>query len=335
VSSEPKIVLVTGAAGFIGSHTCEALLAKPGVERVVGIDNFDPFYAEPIKRANLEEVATAGGDQFVFERCDIRERDALERVFTEHRPGAVIHLAARAGVRPSIQDPAGYARVNVEGTANVLECARVVEVDRLSVASSSSVYGNASKVPFSETDDISQPISPYAATKCATEAVCHAHHSLYGVPIACLRFFTVFGPRQRPDLAIAKFMRLIDAGDPIPMFGNGSTSRDYTFIGDIVAGVLASLERIPEHGFRVWNLGGSSPVTLDEMIAAVAETVGKEAKIDHQPSQMGDVQRTYADLTRSKAELGYDPETPFDKGLESQYAWLKAQDHWLGQRQGV
>lgn len=320
MSTPPQAILVTGAAGFIGSHTCEALLGRG--ERVVGIDNFDPFYAESIKRSNLEEIAQAdAGGRFVFERADIRERAELDAVFARHKPESVIHLAARAGVRPSIEDPAGYARVNVEGTANVLGASKKAGVSRLVVASSSSVYGDASRVPFSENDDISRPISPYAATKCATEGLCHAHHHLSGAPVACLRFFTVFGPRQRPDLAIAKFMRLIDAGEAIPMFGNGATSRDYTFIDDIVAGVLAAHDRIGAHGFRVWNLGGSSPVTLDEMIASVARTVGKKAIIDHQPSQMGDVQRTFADLTRSGAELGYRPGTPFTEGLRRQWAW--------------
>jgi len=322
--STPQIVLVTGAAGFIGSHTCEALLSRDGdsIERVIGIDNFDPFYEESIKRSNLDEIALADRDnRFAFEDVDIRDSAALGEVFGRTKPTTVIHLAARAGVRPSIEDPASYARTNVEGTSNILEVARRAGAQRLIVASSSSVYGNASRVPFSEDDDISKPISPYAATKCATESLCYAHHYLYGTPVACLRFFTVFGPRQRPDLAIAKFMRLIEAGESIPMFGNGATSRDYTFIDDIVSGVLASMDRIDEHGFRVWNLGGNSPVTLDEMIAGVAETVGKEAIIDHQPSQMGDVERTYADLARSKAELWYEPRTSFKEGLRRQWAW--------------
>lgn len=322
MSAKPQTVLVTGAAGFIGSHTCEALLARDAQTRVVGIDNFDPFYDESIKRSNLEEVrATGDGDRFVFEHVDIREQAPLLDVFEKHRPTSVIHLAARAGVRPSIEDPAGYARVNVEGTTNILESARAVGTERLVVASSSSVYGNASRVPFSEDDDISKPISPYAATKCATEDLCHVHHQLYNTPVACLRFFTVFGPRQRPDLAISKFMRLIHAGEAIPMFGNGDTSRDYTYIDDIVNGVLAAMDRIDAHGYRVWNLGGSSPVTLDEMISSVAEAVGREAVIEHQPSQMGDVERTYADLTRSSAELDYKPETPFKEGLRQQWSW--------------
>jgi len=326
LSAAPQTVLVTGAAGFIGSHTCEALLARghDSVATVVGLDNFDPFYDESVKRSNLREIESGDTDgRFVFEQADIREREPLEAVFDRHKPTSVIHLAARAGVRPSIEDPAGYARVNVEGTSNILSAAQNAGCARLVVASSSSVYGNASRVPFSEDDDISKPISPYAATKCATENLCHVHHELYGTPVACLRFFTVFGPRQRPDLAIAKFMRLINAGEAIPMFGNGATSRDYTFIGDIVAGVLASMDRIDEHGFRVWNLGGSSPVTLDEMIASVGEAVGKDVKIDHQPSQMGDVERTYADLTRSSAELNYKPETPFKEGLRQQWSWYE------------
>jgi UDP-glucuronate 4-epimerase len=316
-------VLVTGGAGFIGSHVCAALLARGA--HVTALDNLDDFYAESLKRANLDEVSKgAQAGAFAFERCDIRDGAALRAAFERVRPSAVIHLAARAGVRPSIERPGLYAQVNVEGTVQVLESCRHVGVARVLVASSSSVYGNASVVPFAETADISRPISPYAATKVATEALAHTWHTLYGAPTACLRFFTVFGPRQRPDLAIGKFMRMVARGEAIPMFGNGETSRDYTFVGDIVAGVLASLERVEKHGYRIWNLGGSSPVRLTEMIDAVASTVGKPARLERQPAQAGDVERTYADLTRSRAELGYEPRTEFREGLRAQWEWLKA-----------
>jgi UDP-glucuronate 4-epimerase len=236
----------------------------------------------------------------------------------------VIHLAARAGVRPSIEQPALYARVNVEGTTVLLEEARKCETcARFVQASSSSVYGNAKKVPFSEDDDVNAPISPYAATKRACELIAGTYHSLYGLPIASLRFFTVYGPRQRPDLAIGKFMRLLRDGQPIPMFGDGSTSRDYTFIEDIVAGVLASYDRIPEHGLRIWNLGGSDPVTLREMIDTIVRVTGIDAKIEQGPTQPGDVERTFADTARSERELGYRVSTTFEDGVRRQWEWLR------------
>jgi len=320
--THPRTVLLTGAAGFIGSHTAEALLARG--DRVVGVDNLDDFYAPEMKRRTLEGLASApGGAGFTFAESDIRDADRMGALLSEHRVTDIIHLAARAGVRPSIQKPALYADVNVNGTMVLLEAARVAGVERFVMASSSSVYGNNEKVPFAETDDVSAPISPYAATKRACELIAHSHHHLYGMPIACLRFFTVFGPRQRPDLAIMKFMRLISAGESIPVFGDGSTSRDFTFIDDIVTGVLAALERIPEHGYRVWNLGGNHPVSLSEMIETVAAAVGTPAKIDRQPMQPGDVNRTYADLSRSSAELGYEPRTPFDEGVRRQWVWAR------------
>lgn len=315
-------VLLTGAAGFIGSHTAEALLARGC--RVVGLDSFDPFYDRAMKERNIEEVRAVGGD-FEFIEGDITDADAVERVFAGHAPGAVIHLAALAGVRPSIEQPGRYMRVNVEGTVNILESARRHGADRMVVASSSSVYGNCLTVPFAEDAIVTEPISPYAASKVATESICHTHHALTDMPTCCLRFFTVFGPRQRPDLAINKFMRLIHAGEAIPMFGDGSTSRDYTFIEDIVAGVVASLDRVPGFGFRVWNLGGNQPVTLSDMIRLVGEAVGKEPVIDRRPIQPGDVNRTYADLSRCGSELGYAPSTSFEDGLAAQWAWLRDQ----------
>lgn len=314
--------LVTGAAGFIGSHTVDALLDRGW--NVVGLDNFDPFYGAELKRANLGEITRrTDAARFTFIEADIRDGAAVERVFGAHALDAVVHLAARAGVRPSIEQPALYASVNVGGTTNLLEAARRRKGLRFLLASSSSVYGNNKKAPFAETDDVNEPISPYAATKRACELIAHTYHHLYGLPVACLRFFTVFGPRQRPDLAIARFMRLISAGEPVPMFGDGSTSRDYTYIDDIIAGELAALDHVAEHGCRVWNLGGSSPVTLSEMIEAVARAVGRPARVERLPTQPGDVERTYADLSRSGRELGYRPSTSFDEGLRRQWAWLR------------
>ena len=314
-----QTIIVTGAAGFIGSHLCERLIGLG--HRVVGIDNFCDFYARDIKKRNLTELAKS--DAFELAELDIRERNAVLALFEKHRPTGVIHLAAMAGVRPSIENPAYYTAVNLDGTVNLLDGAVGVKCKRFCFASSSSVYGNNEKTPFAEDDPVEHPISPYAATKRSGELICHSYHHLNDLPIACLRFFTVFGPRQRPDLAINKFIRLIDAGESIPMFGDGTTSRDYTFIEDIVSGVVAAYDRIDAFGYRIWNLGGEHPVTLKEMIETIARVVGKEAIIDQQPMQPGDVDRTWADIARSKAELGYEPTTSFEAGVEAQWAWYQ------------
>jgi UDP-glucuronate 4-epimerase len=320
---EREVILVTGAAGFIGSHTAEALLARGS--RVVGVDNFDSFYDPEVKLRNAQALTRgAHADRFTLVEGDICDADAMSRLFADHMFTGVIHLAARAGVRPSIEQPALYARVNVEGTTVLLEEARKCETcARFVQASSSSVYGNNSKVPFSEDDDVNAPISPYAATKRACELIAGAYHSLYGMPIASLRFFTVYGPRQRPDLAIGKFMRLLAEGRPIPMFGDGATSRDYTFIDDIVSGVVASYDRITDHGLRIWNLGGSDPVTLRDMIDTISRVTGIEARIDQRAKQPGDVERTFADTGRSERELGYRVSTTFEEGVRRQWEWLR------------
>jgi UDP-glucuronate 4-epimerase len=261
-------------------------------------------------------------------------------MFLQHRPASVFHIAALAGVRPSIEDPARYSAVNIDGLINVLDAARESDCRNVVFASSSSVYGNNMKVPFAETDPVDEPISPYAATKRAGELICHSYAHLFGLRIAALRFFTVFGPSQRPDLAIMKFMRLIAAGEEVPMYGDGSTSRDYTYIDDIIHGVLASEKAISERArkdepspvgsasgsigaFRIWNLGGSHPHTLAEMIDTIAHVVGKPARIKPLLMQAGDVERTWADLERSKAELGFEPRTSFNDGVRKQWAWLK------------
>lgn len=322
-ASFDRPVLITGAAGFIGSHVAEALLAQG--RRVVGLDNFDPFYDPALKRQNLGEIETSrdARSRWTFVESDLTNPAALRRVFVQHKPSGVIHLAAKAGVRPSIADPAGYSHANVTGTVVVLDEAARAGCDRVLVASSSSVYGNNTKVPFAEADDVSAPISPYAATKRACELIGHAHWHLTAMPTGMLRFFTVFGPRQRPDLAIRSFIAKIARRQTLEVFGDGSTSRDYTYIADIVAGVLSAYDRIDRHGFRVWNLGGTSAVTLRDMVATIGRVIGVEPTLVHKPMQPGDVERTWADLTRARAELGYSPSTPFEEGVRRQWEWQK------------
>jgi UDP-glucuronate 4-epimerase len=308
-------IVVTGSAGFIGSHLVRALVTRG--DRIIGVDNFDPFYARDLKMAN---VRAAGKHELI--EADVCDAGAIRRVLERAKPEGVIHLAAKAGVRPSLKDPAGYARVNVLGTQVVLEESARAGCARTVIASSSSVYGNNPKTPFAEEDRVDAPISTYAATKKACELIAHAHHAITAQPVACLRFFTVFGSRQRPDLAIATFMRKIAAGQEIEVFGDGSMSRDFTHVSDIVAGVIAAYERIGGHGYRVWNLGSDRPLRLDAMIEAIAKVVGKPARIKRLPIQPGDVERTWADLARSGAELGYRPRMGFEEGLREQAAGL-------------
>jgi UDP-glucuronate 4-epimerase len=250
---------------------------------------------------------------------DICDEPALARLLADARPAGVVHLAAKAGVRPSVADPVAYARANVLGTASVLRAAERAACERVVIASSSSVYGNNEKVPFAEDDPVERPISPYASTKRSCEMLAHTHHHLTGMPTACLRFFTVYGPRQRPDLGIASFMRLMSEGKPITMFGDGSMSRDYTYVDDTVRGILAAYERIAAHGFRIWNLGSDRPVRLDRLIAEISAVVGVEPVVERAVAPPGDVERTWADLTRSRAELGYSPSVPLADGLRRQW----------------
>jgi UDP-glucuronate 4-epimerase len=319
-------VVVTGAAGFIGSHLCASMVAAG--RRVIGIDNFDAFYPRALKQANLERVWARCGANATFEfvQADICNAPNMRELLQHHRPAAVFHMAALAGVRPSIAEPARYAQVNVNGTVSVLDAARSAGCRDLIFASSSSVYGNNKKVPFSEDDPVEEPISPYAATKRAGELICHTYAHLFGMRIAALRLFTVYGPCQRPDLAISRFMRLIAAGEEVTMFGDGTSSRDYTYIDDIVQGMIAAfnvLGQRKEGGFfRIWNLGNSHPITLAEMIDSIARAVGKPARIKRLPPQPGDVERTWADLKRSRSELGYLPQTTFVEGLRRQFQAL-------------
>jgi UDP-glucuronate 4-epimerase len=316
-------IVVTGAAGFIGSHLSERLCARG--DEVVGIDNFDPFYPRATKAQNLARLQTNAA--FSFVEGDIRDAAALERAFGPARPDVVVHLAALAGVRPSIAEPARYADVNLVGTQRVIDAARAEGTRRFVFASSSSVYGLDSEPPFKESDLCLKPLSPYASTKRAGELLLFAAHHLYALDVTCLRFFTVFGPRQRPDLAIHKFGRLIAADQPIPLFGDGSTSRDYTFIDDIVDGVVASIdEAVVAPGHRIYNLGGSRTTTLLGLVELLGQALGKKPIIEWQPEQPGDMKRTLADVTLSGRALGYAPKVTMEEGIARFVSWLREQN---------
>jgi len=321
-------ILVTGGAGFIGSHLCERLLSL-GHDLAV-VDNFNDFYDPAVKRRNfgeVEETARRLGRNLHLCEGDIRDIPFLDRVCRDASPEAVIHLAAMAGVRPSIERPRLYAEVNLNGTLNLLEASRSAGVRRVLFASSSSVYGNNPKVPFAESDPVDNPISPYAATKKGAELLCHTWHHLHGISIACLRFFTVYGPRQRPDLAIHKFARMLGSGRPLPIFGDGTTSRDYTYIDDIIDGVVRALEWTAGSSPRydIFNLGESRPVELRRLVAVLEQAMGVPAKREQLPMQAGDVERTCADLTKSSAVLGYRPTTEIEEGIARFVAWYREQ----------
>lgn len=312
-----SIILVTGGAGFIGSHLVEAL-HKAGREVVV-LDNFDDFYLPELKRRNLESLKGRPG--FTLVEGDIRDEALVETIFTAQPIGVVVHLAARAGVRPSIQQPVLYTDVNVRGTAILLEACRRHGIAKFIFGSSSSVYGNNTRLPFSEKDDVDRPISPYAATKRAGELLCATYHELYRLNVFALRFFTVYGPRQRPEMAIHKFTRLIDRGLPLPRFGDGSTRRDYTFITDIVNGILRAIDRV--QGFEIVNLGGAQTTRLDELIAHLEKNLNRKAVIDEEPGQPGDVVATYADVEKARRLLGFEPEIPVEEGLRRFVEWYQ------------
>jgi UDP-glucuronate 4-epimerase len=320
-------VLLTGGAGFIGSHVAEALL-RGGVQLTI-VDALDDFYSPQWKRGNLEEVRRRGA--FQFEQADICDVDRMREIFAAAQPDALIHLAARAGVRPSIEQPRLYERVNVAGTLNMLDLCREFRVPRFVFGSSSSVYGADSPVPFSEEQVTLRPISPYAATKLAGELLAYTYAHVWGLQIVCLRFFTVYGPRQRPDLAIHRFTAMVERGEALPIFGDGSTARDYTFVDDIVAGVLAALdykfaERAGATGaaFEIFNLGNSSPVRLDELVAAIERATGRTAARRAMPLQVGDVPITWADISRAGRLLGYKPQVPLAEGLTRFVEWYRS-----------
>jgi UDP-glucuronate 4-epimerase len=312
-------LLVTGAAGFIGSHLVDRLLSC-GLH-VVGIDNFDDFYDPAIKRRNLAMAASNPALELV--EADIRDHEALRALPDDI--DTVVHLAARAGVRPSIQEPLLYQDVNVRGTQELLQLAREREIRKFLFGSSSSVYGDSDRVPFSEDDPVDRPISPYAATKRAGELICHAYHHLFGISVVALRFFTVYGPRQRPDLAIHKFTRLLDEGVPIPQFGDGTTRRDYTHISDILQGIESAIDYLEIHpeAYEIVNLGESDTVELTRLIRLLGEALDVEPRVERLPAQPGDVRQTFADITKARELLGYDPQVGIEQGITEFVEWYR------------
>jgi len=312
-------ILVTGGAGFIGSHLTERLLGDG--HRVIVLDNFDTFYDPAVKRRNLE--AARRHPAFRLVEGDIRDAALLQRILPAEPVHAVIHLAARAGVRPSIADPVLYQSVNLDGTAKLLEACRGAGIGRFVFGSSSSVYGNNVKVPFAEDDPVDHPVSPYAATKKAGELLCYTYHHLFAMKVACLRFFTVYGPRQRPEMAIHKFARLLAEGRAVEQYGDGSSARDYTYVADIVDGIVRALERC--EGYHVWNLGGSKATRLDELLEKIASGLGVPLRVDREPMQPGDVDRTWADISRARTELGWSPRLDIDHGLAEFLNWFRSQ----------
>ncbi len=317
-------VLVTGAAGFIGSHVCDLLLKRG--HRVIGVDNFDPGYARQTKEENLQSAKA--NPNFSLVEGDIRDARLADRIFREHKISVVLHFAARPGVRASIEAPELCMDTNVRGTIVQLEAARKAGVKRFVFASSSSVYGNRDEVPFRELDSTDQPLSPYGASKKAGEAICYTYHHLYGMAVACLRLFTVYGPRQRPDLAIRKFAELALAGKPLPVFGDGTSRRDYTHIQDILTGIQGAMGWCSKSGpprYGTFNLGSNNPVTLEELLRDLSEALQMPLKREQLPFQSGDVFQTYADTTLAERELSFRHTIPFKQGLADFCRWLK--DH--------
>ena len=314
-----KNLLITGGAGFIGSHLVDRLLSTE-VDHITVVDDFNDFYDPSIKRANITEHLK--DPRYQLNEVDIRDQTALESVFKNNNFDCVVHLAARAGVRPSLTEPQLYTETNINGTLNLLELARRNNIKQFVFGSSSSVYGINAKVPFGEDDPIRQPISPYAATKGAGELLCHTYSHLYGLRCICLRFFTVYGPRQRPDLAIHKFAKLITQGKPIPVFGDGTTRRDYTYVDDIIDGVMAAIV-YDKRDYEVINLGESRTVELKELVSLLEKELDMHATIDRQPPQPGDVPQTFADISKAGALLGYNPKTQIEEGLRRFVEWFR------------
>ncbi len=316
-------ILVTGGAGFIGSHLCARLLDLG--HSVTALDNFNTYYNPAVKRDNVSGLLVH--PRFHLVEGDILDQSLLQQLFQENGFADVVHLAARAGVRPSIQEPQLYDQVNITGTINLLELARTHQIKKFIFASSSSVYGNNRKAPFSEADAVDHPISPYAATKRAGELICYTYHHLYGLDTTCLRFFTVYGPRQRPDMAIHKFARLIAGGQPVPVFGDGDSRRDYTYIDDILLGIEAAWTHCS--GYHIYNLGESQTVALRHLIHLLEEALEKKARLEFYPDQPGDVALTCADISRAQTELNYRPQTKIEQGIPRFAAWFKEKQKYL------
>ncbi len=310
--------LITGGAGFIGSSLSDKLLSDG--HDIVVVDNFNDYYDVSIKEKNVSN--NLSNPHYVLCRADIENMDSMQKVFKEHKFDAVIHLAARAGVRPSLEKPMEYVKTNILGTVNILECMKDSGIKKLVIASSSSVYGNCKEESFSEDLKVTEPISPYAATKSACEQICYTWHHLYGISVVALRFFTVYGPRQRPDLAINKFAKKIIKGEPIQMYGDGSTKRDYTYIDDIVSGICKSID-YNGSGYEIINLGGGEPITLKRMIQTIEQEIGKKAIIEQQPMQPGDVDKTVCDWSKARKLLNYAPKTSFKDGIKKFVEWRK------------
>ena len=313
----PKL-LVTGFSGFIGSHLTERLL-KEGFE-VIGIDDFNDYYDPKIKERNITEIKK--NQKFTLIKGDIRNKNLIDEIFDKYKFDTVVHLAARAGVRPSLQLPLLYEEVNVLGTLNLLEAARKNNCKKFVFGSSSSVYGECKNIPFKETEPDLKPISPYGVSKLTGEKYCNAYNHLYKLPVICLRFFTVYGPRQRPDLAIYKFTKLIDEGKPIPIFGDGQYKRDFTYITEIVDGVMSSIN-YNKTSFEIFNLGESHTTSVTDLVKLIENALGKKAKIDHEPDQPGDVPLTYADVSKAEKLLGYKPKTAPEEGIKKFVEWYR------------
>ncbi len=314
-----KNILVTGGAGFIGSHLVEKLLSED-VWRVAVVDDFNDFYAPTMKRANIETFTS--NENFQLFEADISDAESLRRIFSANSFETIVHLAARAGVRPSLEQPKLYAETNINGTLNLLDLAKDFGVKQFVFGSSSSVYGNNEKVPFAETDKIVQPISPYAATKAAGELLCHTYSHLYDIRTVCLRFFTVYGARQRPDLAIRKFSQLISEGKPIQVFGDGTTRRDYTYVDDIIQGVRAAID-YDQSAHEIFNLGESDTVELAYLIELLERNLDRKAMIDRRPMQAGDVSQTFADISKARELLNYNPQTKIEDGIAKFVEWFR------------
>ena len=312
-------ILITGGAGFIGSTLADKLLNEGN--KIIVLDNFNDYYDVKLKEQNVR--VNEDNPNYKLYRGDICNIELTEKIFSENNIDKVVHIAARAGVRPSLEDPLEYVRSNIEGTVNILEKMKAHDVKKIVFASSSSVYGNCKADKFSEDLKVTEPISPYAATKSACEQILYTYSKLYGINTVCLRFFTVYGPKQRPDLAIRKFIELIEQDKPIPVYGDGTTMRDYTFIEDIIDGICAAID-YDKTPYEIINLGGGSPVTLNEMIATIEEVLGKKAQINRLPMQPGDVNKTVSDITKAQKLLGYLPKTTFKEGIRKFVEWRKS-----------